>query len=170
MHIIAMSGFFISAMLYFLWRNGGFERRRRNVFVMTGVAILILFVTPVMREWLLPIFYSELSAGHYFSALILKTFVGPRQSTFPNVANALIGAVVGISLAQNSMKQDIKEYTISLALLFLSIDFLLVIPQNGIALGDITRNDLPATIYLINTALQLLVFTLLIVKIEYRDH
>jgi hypothetical protein len=170
MHIIAISGFIVSGVMYLLWRNGGFEKRRRNTMVLTGMAFLILITSPLLHNFLVPIYYSEIDQGHYITALIMKIFIAPRQSTLPNVANALIGAVIGLTLANNAPKKELKEFLISLGLLFIVIDVFLLLPEHMITAGNFTDHDLPITIYLLNIGLQILFFTLLIIKMEYPDY
>ena len=167
MHIIALSGLFISIILFFLWRNGGFHKRMRNYIILTILGVAILFLSPIFHDIFEPIMYANMEEGNYISALFLKTFIGPRQSTFPNVANAIFGGVLGMMLAEELEFKRIRRYGGIMGFLFIIIDSLILIPIMGFEPADLLLHNIPITVYLLNIGLQILLATFLIGRMEY---
>jgi Acyltransferase family len=168
MHIIGMAGIVLSITLYFLWRNGGFANKARNNSILNRIALGILIISPLLNSSLIDIFYQFLDEGNWAGAFFLKLIMGPRQSTFPNAAMALFGAVFGCLLANNAPFKEIKQFGYSYGILFIVIDLLFLIPRDGITIQNFLQNDLPMSVYLLNFGLQMILATWLIGFMEYQ--
>ena len=117
-----MSSLILSVMLYFMWRKGGFKKKRRNLMILAITGLIFLFIAPLLHWILDPIFYDCLNDGNYTVAFLLKLIVGHRQSTFPNVGNAIFGAIIGIFLAQNVEYKKIQQFGYGFGIFFILLD------------------------------------------------
>jgi len=166
--LIAMSGLVIGCVLWLLWRNGGFEQRRRNYIALTGLALAWLALTPLLHKYLDGYYFQAIDEARYSVAIPLKFIVGPAHSTFPNVAFALIGAVLGMAVSERAPIRNIRRfgYGFGAASLVAALGLLV---GSGFSLGpELVGRTLPMPVFLANLGLMLMLITLLIDRIEYR--
>lgn len=163
---IALSGVVVSITLYFLWRNGGYQERRRNFTVLTGLALSWLFISPVLHQALDGSFSEALNHGQWLRAFVLKMIVGPNQSPFPNVAYALFGAIFGIAMSEGVDIHVLRRYGYGLASAFLMLAGLLITRQ-GVHIIELTYHTFPAKLHYMNLGLMIGVSTFLIDHMEY---
>ncbi len=164
--LIATTGLVSTVVLYALWSKGGFVWKRRNYWVLTGLALGIFALSPVLHGWWDQSFYSALDQGHYLKAGILKLFIGPNQSPFPNVSFGLFGVLFGIALAQKAPVARIRRFGYGFAALFL-LTGIVLITQQGVKVIELTSHTFPIKLHCINMALMLTVCTILITRFEY---
>ena len=105
--IIGLSGFVVPAIMILLSRNGGIEKVRRNKLILGGLAALILILTPFLYHWLDPVVKNLFIEGNYLMGFLLALFVSPYFPIFPILAYALLGGIIGISLARDEKKRNI---------------------------------------------------------------
>jgi len=119
--IIGLSGFIVPALMIFLSRNDGIEKVRRNKFVLGILAALILIVTPFLSIILDPIIVDLFKSGNYLVGFLLALLVSPYFPIFPILAYALLGCMIGISLARDDKKRNITIIWLVFGFAMLSI-------------------------------------------------
>ncbi|MBN1329467.1 MAG: hypothetical protein JXA54_08335 [Candidatus Heimdallarchaeota archaeon] len=101
---------------YFLYRNKGYEKIKRNLLIYCGLAILILLVTPLINYGIASLdIWSDVSGRNwpdiYFvsgnrstAAWFLTIIAGPKSPLFPYLTSAFIGSMIGIFLGSPKPK------------------------------------------------------------------
>jgi len=128
LRIIGWSMIINAVILFFLLRNNGHEKYRRNIIIFSSLALLILILSPFIHYWVdnmpweipttLPpgvnlgpdptwpsLEFQPLNAS--FKAWILTIFAGDIEPIFPYLATAFIGAIIGLTLAR---KNPVKRF------------------------------------------------------------
>lgn len=164
--LIALSGVAVSLALHVLWRDDGFEKGRRNFFVLSGIIAAWLAVSPLLHGALDPLFYAALDDGRYVRALGLKLLVGGNQSPFPNIAFAYLGGVMGIAVAGRVSVKLIKRSGYGVSLVFLKMAATGLVVQ-GFSMRELTEHTFPMKLHLLNLGLMLALCTFLIARVEY---
>ena len=158
------SGILVSLLLWLLWRKNGFQKSRRNYFVLISLGCVWLFISPLAHNILGPIFYDWMADGKYGIGILLSIFVGPRHSLFPYFSFALFGAVFGILLGEGTPKKKIRMFGYGFGVFFIVLDGVLI-GING--MPPLTTAILPFTMYTLNLGLILCLVTFLIDRIEF---
>ncbi len=164
--LIALSGVVVSVALYLLWRNDGFEKARRNFLALGALVAAWLAVAPILHGALDHRLYAALDGGRYLTALGLKLVIGANQSPFPNVAFAIVGAMLGIALAGEADVRLIKRYGYGFSVFFLKLAAVGIVMQ-GFSVQELTEHTLPMKLHLLNMGLMLALCTFLIGRVEY---
>ncbi|WP_457558960.1 hypothetical protein [Candidatus Harpocratesius sp.] len=98
--LIAVNGLISLVTLMFLWRKKGYLKTKRNLIILTCIAIGWFCISPLLHSRLDTVFFNALDEKNYLIALCLKFIIGPPNSTFPNVAYGFLGLIFGISMAE----------------------------------------------------------------------
>jgi len=119
--IIGLSGFIVPTLMILLSRKGGIEKVRRTKFIFGTLAAVILVATPFLSILLDPIVVDLFVSGNYLLGFLLALFVSPYFPIFPIVAYALLGGIIGISLARDEKKRNITIIWLVFGFALLSI-------------------------------------------------
>ena len=119
--IIGLSGFVVPAIMILLSRNGGIEKVRRNKAILGALAVIILVVTPILSFTLEPIVVDAFIKGNYLGGFLLALLIAPYFPIFPILAYALLGGIIGISLARDDKKRNITLIWLIIGFAMLSI-------------------------------------------------
>lgn len=119
--IIGLSGFVVPTIMILLSRNSGFEKVRRNKIILGALAVTILAVTPSLSFALEPIVEDLFINGNYLGGFLLALLVAPYFPIFPIIAYALLGGILGISLARDDKKRNITIFWLLFGFAMLSI-------------------------------------------------
>ena len=130
--IIGLSGFIVPTLMILLSRKGGIEKVRRIKFIFGTLAAIILIATPFLSILLDPIVVDLFVSGNDFLAFLLALLVSPYFPIFPILAYALLGGIIGISLARDEKKRNIT-------ITWLIIGFALLSIGNYILISALTR-------------------------------
>jgi len=130
--IIGLSGFIVPALMILLSRKGGIEKVRRTKFIFGTLAAVILVATPFLSIVLDPIVVDLFVSGNYLLGFLLALLVSPYFPIFPIVAYALLGGIIGISLARDEKKRNIT-------IIWLVFGFVMLSIGNYILIAALTR-------------------------------
>jgi len=130
--IIGLSGFIVPALMIILSRKGGIEKVRRTKIIFGTLAAVILIATPFLSIVLDPIVVDLFVSGNYLLGFLLALLVSPYFPIFPIVAYALLGGIIGISLARDEKKRNIT-------IIWLVSGFALLSIGNYILISALTR-------------------------------
>jgi len=130
--IIGLSGFIVPALMIILSRKGGIEKVRRTKIIFGTLAAVILIATPFLSIVLDPIVVDLFVSGNYLLGFLLALLVSPYFPIFPIVAYALLGGIIGISLARDEKKRNIT-------IIWLAFGFALLSIGNYILISALTR-------------------------------
>ena len=119
--IIGLSGFIVPTLMILLSRKGGIEKVRRTKLIFGTLAAIILVITPFLSIFLDPIVVDLFVSGNYLLGFLLALFVSPYFPIFPILAYALLGGIIGISLARDEKKRNITITWIVVGFVMLSI-------------------------------------------------
>ena len=125
--IIGLSGFVVPVLMILLFRNGGIEKIRRNKTILGVLAAIILVLTPILSILLEPIGTDAFLNGNYFTGFLIALLVNPYFPIFPILAYAILGGILGISLARGEKKRNITITWSLVGFVFLSIGNTLLI-------------------------------------------
>jgi hypothetical protein len=167
--LIALSGFITCFTSWIIWRKGGVLKVNRNFVILSAIGVLWVVVSPFLHDWLYPIFMDSLNAGNYLPAILLKSVIGPSESTFPNVAFAIFGQIFGIALAMQLPKKKVLGYGYVMGGIFTSIAIyvFLINPAPNLDTSAI-GSPLAYQNQLLNLGLILILATFLIGFLEYK--
>ena len=119
--IIGLSGFVVPTLMILLSRKGGIEKVRRTKIIFGTLAAVILIGTPFLSISLDPIVVDLFISGNYLLGFLLALLVSPYFPIFPIIAYALLGGIIGISLARNEKKRNITIIWLVFGFALLSI-------------------------------------------------
>ena len=119
--IVGLSGFIVPLIMILLSRNGGFEKVSRNKIILGTLAGAILIVTPILSFAFQPIVDDLFISGNYIGGFFLGLFVSPYFPIFPIIAYALLGGILGISLARDDNKRNLTIFWLTFGFALLSI-------------------------------------------------
>ena len=151
LRIIAWSIIICSILLYFLLKDGGIEKYKRNMIIFGSLAGIILIASQFVHNavdninWIVPtnlppgvnlgsnpswpgIDFQALNAS--FKSWILTIFAGDIEPIFPYLATALIGAMIGLTLSKKEQNKRMPLYgtlagigTLALGGMFIALGF-----------------------------------------------
>ena len=119
--IIGLSGFIVPTLMILLSRKGGIEKVRRTKFIFGTLAAVILIATPFLSIILDPIAVDLFVSGNYLLGFLLAILISPYFPIFPILAYALLGGIIGISLARDEKKRNVTIIWIVFGFAMLSI-------------------------------------------------
>nr|MDO8111642.1 hypothetical protein [Candidatus Sigynarchaeota archaeon] len=115
----------VSIIYYFMIRNDGAKKMRRNVTIFVVIGIIFVALEPVVQgavnaayggyyydtvpgeSW--PAQYLFTNAGEFFLKLFLAMIAGAEQPMFPFFGAACLGAIIGLYLSQEKVPQDFPK-------------------------------------------------------------
>jgi len=130
--IIGLSGFIVPALMILLSRKGGIEKVRRTKFIFGTLAAVILIATPFLSILLDPIVVDLFVSGNYLLGFLLALLVSPYFPIFPILAYALLGGMIGLSLARDEKKRNVT-------IIWLVFGFVMLSIGNYILISFLTR-------------------------------
>jgi hypothetical protein len=168
--LMAISGVIVCVLTFFLWRNHNQLNIKRNVIILTLVALVWFFISPFLHAELEPLFFSSIEEKNYGMAYLLKILIGPTESTFPNAAYAIFGEIFGFALAIDAPIKRIRQYGYGFGCSFLLTAIIwMLVTNTKFALGpENIGKALPFNVHLIDISLMLLLSTFLIDIMEYQ--
>lgn len=121
LRIIAWSIIVCSILIYFLLKDKGYEKYRRNMIILGSLAVIIIIASQFVHNavdninWTIPsilptgvdlgnnpswpsVDFQALNAS--FKSWILTIFAGDIEPIFPYFATALVGAMIGMTLSK----------------------------------------------------------------------
>ena len=165
--LIALTGIITTLTLYFLWREGGFTRVRRNYIVLAMLIGSWLVLSPFLQRAFNPVFHNALDNGNYPLAFCLKLLIGPNLCPFPTSVYGLVGVGFGMALAQGTAIKTLRRYGYGGGLLLLGIGLVHGLIQ-GVQVSDLAAHIFPMKFHYFNLGLMTCLATFLIDKIEYQ--
>jgi len=130
--IIGLSGFVVPTLMILLSRKGGIEKVRRTKFIFGTLAAIILIATPFLSIILDPIVVDLFVSGNYLFGFLLALLVSPYFPIFPILAYALLGGMIGLSLARDEKKRNVT-------IIWLVFGFVMLSIGNYILISFLTR-------------------------------
>ncbi|RLF34122.1 MAG: hypothetical protein DRN07_00770 [Thermoplasmata archaeon] len=119
---------FLGIILYFLFRNGGIHRTRRNKIIL-GVCGTLLVPLSIVRVHLFPMVESSLSHGNYALSTVLSYFVAKPYPLLPYLAFGLFGALLALTLLESREKMKRMAWFGAIWLI-MGIAGIFIVPQN----------------------------------------
>ncbi len=159
---IGISLFFLHITLYALWRSGELFDRRYTFRILTGIALTLLFVSPVIHRVLDSVFYQSIQERQWGLAWLLKFSLSP----LPNIAYGYLGAVFGIALSERIDLSKIRWYGYGLGLTFVMLAGGLMW-NYGLRPVEFAKSPLPFKIQLLDVGLMLLLSAYLVGVMDY---
>ncbi len=162
--LIGLMGIISAALLYLLWRKDGFHKDRRNLLVLTAIAVILLFSFPFLYQRYEPLIPVMVAHGNYPGAVLLAWLLRPQFSIFPMGAFGIFGVMFGILLAKGTSRDKIRKFGYGSGLSLILIDLVLLA-----VLGppDLTKLVWPITLYLFNLGALILLATFLMMRLDF---
>ena len=118
---------FLGMILYFLFRNGGIEKVRRNKIILgiMGTAVVLL---SIVRIHLFPLVDSSLANHNYALSTVLSYFVAKPYPLLPYLAFGLFGSLLGLTILES--RDKVKKLTwFGMVWLVMGIAGIFLVPQ-----------------------------------------
>lgn len=184
---IAVSIAVLSIFMYFLGRNDGIKKKKRNVavFVISAAVIVIVahfvlqYVEAAWPEYYSPGYgikddpadnhfpeqYTWSSVGEFFLKLLLSAFIGVEQPILPFMATTCVGGLIGYLLAQPDVSEKMprRGMLIGLGLIILGAIVLII----DIDSFTVDFNVFPTWFYLVSTGIELIFLLGLLRMVEF---
>jgi len=123
----------VSCFLGILFRNEGYEKRKRNNIILIAIATPIIALTPFIRSSLAPIVTDSINNGNNFLAIFLGYLSYDDFPLFPFAAYGILGAFLGLKLAtlDKNKKKFSKIFLDLYALIWIIIGIIGLISMGG---------------------------------------
>ncbi|MHA1303529.1 MAG: hypothetical protein ACTSQE_11055 [Candidatus Heimdallarchaeaceae archaeon] len=180
-------GLIISAIInFFLLKNEGYKRYKRNIVVYGILSLIILVLTNFVHQWVdsmnwaipesFPSYVDALNKPYWpnehvqaynasFKTYILVLLAGDLEPFFPCLATAFIGSIIGLSLAQPQPPRRLPLIGICFGIVSILVGIILLLLKFPFSIF----NERPAiTTYLIQLGGQVSVIMIMIKAVEYR--
>lgn len=180
LHSIAFGGFLSIIIFYFLFRNNGIDKLKRNSIILMTIGIIWIFIhEPVSHfmDYYVEYFYNR-GGGYRLLSGILSMFFGGQLSFFPMGIYTLFGMIGGYMIARKEEFKLIKRFGLGLGCLSLvgfvittSITVISAIEADidpFVAIFDYSIYPLELLFFSLGGIL--LIFPVLIKKFEYTTH
>lgn len=99
----------VGVVLYFLLRNGGHQKPKRNYAIMAALGMAVVVVS-LIRIPLYPLSQQAIERGNYPLAFLLGFTVNKNDPVLPYFGFGLFGAMIGVALARGESHRKIREY------------------------------------------------------------
>jgi hypothetical protein len=129
--ILGLNFIFVSIVAFLLFRNGGWQKRKRNLIILAIIATSILVLTPFVRFWLFEPGVEALKNQQWLLMNFLTSLYDIYFPVFPYTGFALYGMMMGIILTEESPKKLYKKIFIPFGLLYFIIGLILLATQFG---------------------------------------
>jgi len=114
---IGLNLIIVSLLLFFLLRNKGFEKEKRNYWVL-GTSGFVIMLFSFTRIYLFGIVDKSIQAKNYLLATILSFTIANPYPLFPYLAYGLFASIIGLMIYKKR-KNLIKKIFIPIGLFFL---------------------------------------------------
>ncbi len=172
LHSIAFGGFLSVILLYFLFKNEGIDKIKRNSIVLLIVAFLWMSIYQPISNLIGPYgntFYA-MGGAYRFLTLLIHMFFGQQLSFFPMGIYTVFGMIAGYMIACKIEFKWIKRYGYGLGSLFLLSFFIHIIIDIIIdfpLMNLLSYLTYPLELLFFSLGCMLLFFPGLVKKIEY---
>lgn len=184
---IAVSIAVLSILLYFLGRNDGIKKKKRNILVFTITAIVIVITAHFVLQYVEAVWpeyyalgysikddlanntfseqYTWNSVGEFFLKLILSAFIGVEQPILPFMATTCIGGLIGYLLAQEKVSEKLPRRGMLIGLgLIIAGAIVLILDFDAFS---VDFNVFPTWFYLLSTGIELIFLMALLRMVEF---
>ncbi len=177
LHSIAFGGFLSIILIYFLFRNNGIDKVKRNSIILLKIGIIWIFIHEPVSHFMdeyVAYFYNR-GGGYRLLSGILSMFFGGQLSFFPMGIYTIFGVIGGYMIARKEDFKWIKRYGYVLGFLSLvgfvittSITVITAIDANIDPFAAIFDYSIyPLELLFFSLGGILLIFPILIKKFEY---
>ncbi len=176
-HNIAFGIFFAAIIFFFISKDDGLKKVRRNMILFGVLALVIIFISPLIQNWVNTLAGCDLSHGENFREggyrqpilrFILVAIGGRETPLFPMLGVTSIGCVIGLFLIQDNPKKEQLKYG------FIGGGSLIIYGLFHFAIFDkftldITFHVHPVWFVFVSTGLQVLIITTLFKNVEFNE-
>ena len=142
--MLGLNSIIISGVLALLFKNTNHSKVKRNYWILGGLGVFVLVVTPFIRDWLAPSVETMISQGNYIPAALLGVFVYDNFPIFPYAGFALLGSILGIALARNESRGKLLLYAGIQGVMWFTIGMIGLQSLGGIDPSTISLNTTEA--------------------------
>lgn len=135
-------------LLYFLLRNNGYLKRKRNYSVLIALATFCVFIYPLIQQPALAFMSEALTITNFFPRLFLSWLVGQMDPILPYFGFALYGVISGLMLVDEEPKQKILKYGYGIGIIYTVIGLISTMIF-GIEFPDFAVPPLPTILMLL---------------------
>jgi Co/Zn/Cd efflux system component len=162
--LIGLSGLFINFIFFFLLRKNQHRNLKRTGSVFIGLALLLLFIRPLIYPTIENIIQQLIQQGNIIAAIILSWLFRGQFGLIPMAAIPFFGVIFGLLLAAEKPKKTIIKIggASTIGMFIISLIFLL-----WLGVPDLTLPYWPVTMVTFNLMLMILVTTILIIRFEF---
>ncbi|TRZ77277.1 DUF1624 domain-containing protein [bacterium] len=114
---IALNLLFISILLYFLFKNNGIEKKKRNYLILSSLGFLIIIFSFV-RVSLFPLFTKAVATNNYLLSTVYSFILSNPYPLLPYLAYGCFGALMGLLIFEQR-KDLLKRIILPIGLFFL---------------------------------------------------
>jgi len=120
-------------ILFFLLKNEGYKKIRKNIIIYTFLIIFVLIATPfindVISKTYIPGWPDIYIVSNYFNpkTWLLNIIIGPKFPLFPFLCSAFLGSIIGLFLSNPKAKRKNLLHFIIAAIVMIVLGFLLVL-------------------------------------------
>ncbi len=108
--MVGLNSIIIPGVLALLFMKNNHSKARRNYWILGALGLLVLVLTPFMRDWFARDVETLMEQGKFISAAFLGAVVFDNFPIFPYAGFALMGSILGIALARNESRGKILLY------------------------------------------------------------
>ena len=114
---IALNLLFLTTLLYFLFRNNGIEKKKRNYLILASLGFFIMLFSFV-RVSLYPLFNESIATHNYLSSFIYSFVLSNPYPLIPYLAYGCFGTLIGLLILERR-KDLLKKIILPMGLFFL---------------------------------------------------
>lgn len=129
--ILGLNFIFVSITAYFLFVKEGWQKRKRNLWIIGIIATTILIVTPFVRYSLFEPAVQALENKQWLKVGLLSMLWDNYFPIFPYTGFALYGMMMGIILSEDNPKKTYRNIFIPLGIAYFLIGLVLLVLQFG---------------------------------------
>ena len=115
-------------VLYFLLRNDGHKKRKRNYILLGFLGTFFIFIYPLFDGLTYSLLHQDTNLLNFIPQLVLGWIVGPMDPIFPYFGFALYGVILGFMFVEKVEKRKILRFGFGLGAIYtiLGIVFVLI--------------------------------------------
>jgi len=108
-------------VLYFLLRNNGHVKRKRNYTVLVALATFCVFIYPLVQQPTQAFMVEGITLTNFVPRLVLSWLIGSMDPILPYFGFALYGVIFGMMLVEGETKQKILKYGYGIGAIYTGI-------------------------------------------------
>ncbi len=144
--MIAVNVLVVGIALYYLYKKYGMENPMPVYKWLLGLSLVVFLLTPILRGFMFPVMMDLIEKGGVESigALPLALLVNDPNPAFPFLGYGLVGAMVGIMIAQKESPKKIRLFLLIFGLIIGSAGLIGYMYSGGLIVagrGDIWGQD-----------------------------